>query len=360
MKAVLREVIRLTDLTLHNAFTSLCRWRDRYYCAYRVAQSHNILPRGHLVLRDLRVGREDWDSWHDTFELPHADLRDPKFLVTPDCLYLFCGAYLSHPAYAAMAYPPGAPLMLPNTPDNLLQTYMTFTTDGETWAPLMPILRAGYWGWSAIASQEACLMASYHSGATWEASSIVLWSGEGMRDLRWMRLIYDGASHEREDPMRATPLRYQASEPSEPVLWGTLEDRMLGCCLRTDRGLVLGYGRVPYQAPDWRWTHTNRSMHPSAVLQTAAGTFLAAREQIVTKRDRAGLATKWASQTTLSLLEGHVVRPLLTFPSGGDTGYAGLCAGEDGTILLSYYSSHEVPDGLPGSAVYVATVELQG
>jgi hypothetical protein len=48
------------------------------------------------------------------------------------------------------------------------------------------------------------------------------------------------------------------------------------------------------------------------------------------------------------------VEPLLTFPSGGDCSYAGIAQGtEPGTLLVSYYSSHEGK-----TSIYLARVRI--
>ena len=53
---------------------------------------------------------------------------------------------------------------------------------------------------------------------------------------------------------------------------------------------------------------------------------------------------------------------VLDLPSGGDTSYVGAVKHEDGALLLSYYSQHEVETGekhfLYPANIYLAKVRL--
>ena len=58
------------------------------------------------------------------------------------------------------------------------------------------------------------------------------------------------------------------------------------------------------------------------------------------------------SKTELVKLDDKSVTPLLEFPSGGDTSYAGLVWYQD-LLWVSYYSSHEGK-----TSIYLAKVKL--
>ncbi len=58
------------------------------------------------------------------------------------------------------------------------------------------------------------------------------------------------------------------------------------------------------------------------------------------------------AKTVLARLSRAAYEPVLTFPSGGDTSYAGL-VWHDGLLWVSYYSSHEGK-----TSIYLAKVEL--
>jgi hypothetical protein len=183
----------------------------------------------------------------------------------------------------------------------------------------------------------------------------VLWIGARLLGPLLPLGIYEGASVEGGE---RGAFRYGSLVPSEPVLWWHGATQLLGCAVRTGAGVHLGVGKFPYGTADWRWQATAVLVHPSAVLQTPYGLLLAGREIVETQRRR-GSALRYETYTALYSVEGHQVTKLLRLPSKNDTGYAGICAGEEaGTVQVSWYSQHEVPTGLPGAAVYVATVEV--
>jgi hypothetical protein len=183
-----------------------------------------------------------------------------------------------------------------------------------------------------------------------------LWTGPRLLGPLLPTCIYDGASLETD---AGGVYRYKTATPSEPVVWWEATTRLMGGAVRTGAGMQVGVGKFPYGTADWRWEATGLLLHPSAVLQMPQGLLLAGREIVETWGKRRGLPRRYETYTALYEIEGHQVTKLLRLPSQDDTGYAGICAGEEaGTVQVSYYSQHEVPPGLPGAAVYVATVEV--
>lgn len=360
MHCTLRHVERLTNTTLHHGFTDCCVWRNHLYVAYRTSTTHYVLPPGRVVCQRRPVGDMGTHVWEPVAVPSHAtgDMRDPKFLATEDALYLFCGVYLPHPAHG-----PGNVLYAASG-DNLLQTHGTFSTDGDTWSPLLPMLPPQYWGWSAVDVRdgEACMVASYWTGLTSaQGAGIALSVSQMMLGQFLTQAIYEGTSLEVEGPA----YRYRHLSPSEPVLFQAPDGAVgLGCAIRTGANtLTLGYGKEPYGTADWRWHDTDTLLHPSAILHTPHGTILAGRaftevpRRANNRRDMPPEEPRYDTTTALWTLEGHQVTPLLTLPSRGDTGYAGLAQTKD-TLVCSYYAQHEVPTGLPGAAVYLATIEV--
>ena len=364
MRVTLNALHRIYATGEHAAFTDLCHWRSSYYVAFRRAYSHGIVPAGSISLARWDGTRRHAPRWESCGEiaLPCGDCRDPKFYATPEALFLVCGVYLPMPQGT------GSPSVLrPVATENVLITHTTFTTDGLHWGPLLPVLRPNYWGWSCLSISNAFLMASYHVGTPGEvSSSIALWSGQSPRLVGAYGTIYDGASHTTE----GRQYRYAQSIPSEPVLYQPIPG-MLACCLRTENTMEIGVSRAPYQ-DDWRWWDTGMLIHPSAMLRTRQGWLLAGRalspiapSSPGQRRDaRAHLPLRYETTTALWHVEGQYVEPLLTLPSGGDTGYAGLCAGtRRGEYLVSFYSQHAYAQGptqttLPSADVFVATVRL--
>lgn len=354
--------------TYHNAFTSITYWNKCTFIAYRTALSHGIVPPGKVVISEGwedNFSKEQSHGWaslsHTEITHPIGDVRDPRFITTEEALYCVVGVYLPNPAG-------GEPYKLsPSPQDNILQTHITHSTDGDTWSPLVPILRPGYWGWSVVSGENRWYMASYHTHLVGQSQSIHLDTSPGLL-AGWSPwgCIYDGASL----AMDGERFRHVYTLPSEPVLYH-VDDTTLGCCVRTEKGMAIGVSRVPYQ--EWRWWHHRHSayyVHPSAVLQTPHGFLLAAREighdRIPGATLKDARQTRTIYRTSLYHLFGQTLTKVLTLPSELDTGYAGLCAtDEEGVYDVSYYTQavsnvHErFGVVLPGAEVRVARIRVE-
>ena len=358
MHATLLSNMLVSSNTFHNAFTSVTNWQGQNFVAYRQALSHGIIPKG--VVYVLAYDIEDDDSYEKTnigiFEHPEGDVRDPRLIATDEALYCVVGVYLPSPSQ-------GTPYKLvADSQDNLIQTMVTWTTDGATWAPLTPILRPGYWGWSAIHDDYRWYMASYHTHLRGQSQSIhldtslSLFSGWGP----WT-CIYDGASFAHENGIMC----YKSALPSEPVLYW-VEPGTMACCLRTGTTMEIGVSRYPYQ--EWRWWDTRKELHPSAVMHTPHGLLMAAREiQKATPRslDKERVRPTIYRTSLYHVYAQHVTK-ILELPSGGDTGYAGITETDTpDEYHVSYYSQHRLlrreyfDVTMPSAEVYVARVKIE-
>ena len=320
----------------HNAFTDLAWWHDHLWLGFRRAPTHGITPPGSIQIWRSR-GQDTLDLVpQHAITLPGADLRDPRFLWTPEALYCLVGAY--HPR-------PGRQDLSTDSAENLIQTYVTSTVDGEIWTALQPILRPQYWGWSAVqindGQRTTYYVASYHTGGHGETSSLVLWIGFSLLAMEPLDTIYQGASVDSANGPHFSP--------SEPVLFVT-PGGTLGCCVRSESTMDLGVAIPPYQAAQWRWTDTRHRIHPSRVCLTPHGLLLAGRALTdpVTVQYGKGRQRPLPQTPTVGLwhLDGGRPVKLLTLPSAGDCAYAGLVPGtEKDSYWLSYYTQ-----GLTGTA----------
>lgn len=364
MHAELLDLTVIAQDGLHNAFTSLCQWHGQYYCAWRVAPTHHITPPGHLIVSQRARGDIASVAHRATLIIPGGDCRDPRLLPTPDALFLLCGVYLPAPHHQ------GWHGLSHVSTENILYTHYSYTTNGETWAPLTPALRPNYWGWSALQSQKQAhhpwMLAAYQMGTSHDiGGSLALFVGQDLGTLTYWGIVYDGMCGDSDGSTLLAP-HYQ---PCEPVLWQPAPDT-LACCVRTEAGMDLGVSRAPFQR--WQWTDTKKHLHPSAVIQTPHGWLLAVREvlTIVAPKQQRNLPAIpppppiWKT-AIYELPAGHTIpRHLLTLPSGGDCGYAGMALGEErDTLLVSYYSQHRHEDPsktstLSNANVWLATVAI--
>lgn len=350
--------LRITSATAHHAFTSLAYWHGCYYLAYRVAPTHEILPRGAVHVLNSADG-QDWilptpDYWpnsdgHTILAHPVGDVRDPRLVITtrPEALWCFTGVYLPGPQHAHG---------LANASHwNILWSHATYTRDGKTWAPLTPILRPNTWAWSAVTFvKEGWLVATYDTGSSLTdlTTSITMWHGNNLGQLQAVGIAYDGSASSLLAPQERLSQRYGAAEP---LLFQASTDA-IGCLLRTERSMLVGLNTL---RKPWRWRDTGVLLHPGAIARTRHGLLIAGRGLSSFTPIEEGRPTYYKSWPGLWHLEpDYTCTNLLELEAPGikDCGYCGLAPDtKPDEWLVSYYSSGG--DGL-GADVYLARVRI--
>lgn len=347
----------ITTATAHCAFTSLCVWKERFFLAYRHAQTHGIAPPGTIVLSERASGNMAQEIRHTILTYPSGDLRDPRFIVTPDLLFLLCGVYVPSPHQQHMHG------LSRHSHDNQIWSAYSYTRDGKTWAPLSIYLGPNHWGWSAIVERTMWWLCSYDVGTFESSHTITLWGGSPLTGFRNLGTIYDGGNIDYGYEGYCYPF----ATPSEPVLYQPADD-MFGCCLRTEKTMLLGTWQM---GKAWRWHDTGMLLHPSALLHTSDGWMLAVREltavtthswgkhdsdPAMQKREQKEIE-RYDTSIALYHLYGNRLEQVLTLPGGKDCGYAGLCESRTpGEYWVSYYSSEQAPS--PCSDIFLAHVQI--
>jgi len=79
-------VQKIYDEGTHAAFTSLARYKGKYYCSFREGWSHVFDEEGNAEGRVKILCSKDGNRWKVVADigLDSTDLRDPKLTVTPD------------------------------------------------------------------------------------------------------------------------------------------------------------------------------------------------------------------------------------------------------------------------------------
>jgi hypothetical protein len=109
-----------------------------------------------------------------------------------------------------------------------------------------------------------------------------------------------------------------------------------------DRHAWVGTSRAPYDA--WTWRDGGHAAHgPNFVVLADGRMFYAGRD----------FDERNAAHTVFGRMTAEKLEPLITFPSGGDNSYPGMVDAGDGTLWVSYYSSHE-----KHTAIYLAKVRV--
>ena len=297
------EVRKIWDQAPHNAFTSLVRFRNRWFCSFREGKAH-VSPDGAIRIITSANGR-DWES-AARLSSATADLRDPKLAITPDRrLMLTAAGALHQPA------------------EFKHQTFAWFSRDGHTWTEPQPIGEPNFWLWR------------------------VTWHGREAYGVG-----YDTAGRNRarlyrsRDGARFTPLVetfFDRGFPNEASII-FLKDGTALCLLRRDGDPAtaqLGQARPPYR--DWAWQDIGVRVGGPNLICLPDGRIVAA-VRLYDGKTRTALC--WLDARSGRLTE------FLTLPSAGDTSYAGL-VWHNRLLWVSYYSSHEGK-----TSIYLAKVKL--
>ena len=297
---------RVFDDGSHNAFTDLCRYRQRYYLTFRSC------PDGHMVFPTscIRVlVSDDGLDWRQVFSFsaPQRDVRDPHFLVFGEKLFVYTGTWLCHP----------------DRPRDLNDHlgYVAWSNDGETWeGPSHLEGTYGHYIWRAAA-----------------------WGGTAYLCGRRRRAFAAGIANEDE------PATIEAGmlESQDGLIWRhvalfTEEQGDETAFLFKDDGrvvaLVRGGGTTPAricrsQPPYATWDRVELD-------RNVGGPLLARWGDRYLIAGRKSLAPE-PPVTTLYWLVDDALREVLELPSGGDNSYPGFVQLDETRGLMSYYSSHE-------------------
>lgn len=286
----------------HNAFTDLCYFNQRYYLVFREASTHHSKD-GMLRIMSSVQGKK----WRTVAVLqnPAADLRDGKLNVTPDGRLQLLAAAAFHDK-TKRAY----------------QSYLWYSPDGKSWSEPQAAGEADYWLWRLSWLRDQAYAVAYKCGAD--------------RHIR----LYQQNSKGQFDVI--APRIYGEGYANEAALLFDDNDKAW-CLLRKDPDHgQLGYSPPPYT--QWQWLDIGCRIGGPQAIFTASGQMLAV-VRLYNEKARTSLVT--LNQSTGELAE------LITFPSGGDTSYAGMVLREN-KLLVSYYSSHQ-----GRSSIYTALLRIE-
>ena len=317
------SVKKIWDQGHHNAFTDLIRWHDKWYCTFREADAH---VGGDGQLRVLVS--DDGEKWQSAALIGEEgiDLRDPKLSITPDDrLMIVAGGSV----YGGTKVLKGR------------QPRVTFSKDGRTWTPPQRVLTEGEWLWrvtwhggkaygisydaeerTSAAAQEAAKTGKVEAGpADWKLKLVS--SSDGVKYDLITHLDVPG--HPNETTLRFMP------------------DGEMVALVRREGGNTFGWigrSKAPYKV--WSWKETEHRLGGPNFIRLPDGSLWAS------SRSYPGGAKTVIGRMTVD----GAYKPELTFPSGGDTSYAGL-VWHDGLLWMSYYSSHEGK-----TSIYLAKIKV--
>ena len=296
------SVEKIWDRGLHNAFTDLIRFRDRWFCTFREGELHAAGQDGQIRV----ITSSDGESWESAALLATegVDLRDPKLSRTPDGrLLLVAGGSI----YVDDVFQTRAPRV-------------AFSPDGYEWTPPRRVLAEEHWLWRI----------TWHKGTAYSVSKmgdgkntrrVILYSSPDGIEWNWIAVFRDIPPWPNEATIRFLP-----------------GDEMMILLRRNATGWI-GASHPPYRK--WTWHDTGHRLGGPNFIRLPDGRLWAG------SRAYTGDPT-----TILARMTRNSFEPVLTLPSGGDTSYPGL-VWHEGMLWVSYYSSHEGK-----SSIYLAKVRL--
>lgn len=312
------DVQKIWDNGSHCAFTSLIRFKGRYYCSFREGVTHIFDEQGNAEGKIRILVSDDGKRWE---ALPLIgkegyDLRDPKLSITPDGrLMVIAGGSI----YRNRAIVGRIPQVL-------------FSDDGTTFTDPAPAL----------------LDAGASSGTDWLWR--VMWAGDTGYGVNYAMRPDGGATLHLVSTRDGIHYDLVATLPIDGFPNETtvrmLPDGRMAMMVRRDKGDTMGYWGVS-EAPFTEWKFTKMEF------RVGGPDFLALDDGTVIAGSRSYYIPS-ACKTAIykGTADGRFQEALL-LPSGGDTSYPGLLI-EGDTLLVSYYSTHETPK----ASIYLARIPL--
>jgi hypothetical protein len=301
----------------HNAFTDLVKWQGRYFLTFRNGTSH-----GSMDGRILIISSEDLEDWELGAEISTpGDDRDPKFLITPERLFLL--------------FPSRT-----NATPRQGGTLVSFSTDGRNWSRPQQAFIDNFTFWRPVKGPGRpasdgrpkefgglyYLAAYYYTGPVLEERRVELLQSEDALSWKSVSTIHRNGSSE-------TALLFFP----DGGLWATVR--------RKEKSAALAKSKPPYE--DWKVSDLNVPLQGPAIIQMGDKIYAAGRKFL----KEAGPLGR--AQTALYILENEELKEILILPSGGDTSYPGFLPMGKNRLLMSYYSSHEGP-----ASIYLAEVKV--
>lgn len=320
----LLAIERIWDRAPHSAFTDLVDFEGRLYCTFREGTGHVPGREGNNGAIRILVS-EDGQNWRSAALIiePGVDLRDPKLSVTPDgrLMVLMGGSF-----YA------GEKL-------ERAETRVSFADRvGRKFGKPQPVrldqrIRTDMdWLWRVTWHRGTGYGVVYQWGGGGQTGSPREWKTHLLRTRNGIdyELVttFDIAGHPNE-----TTLRFTSS--GEMVAWVRRDN--------SNRGMI-GFSQAPFTA--WTWKEQDQRVGGPEFL------ILPGPDEVMLGTSRGYLADRKTSTYLARLKRDGTIEPIVTFPSGGDTSYAGMVRRGD-RLLVAYYSSHEKK-----TAIYLATVNL--
>ncbi len=307
------KVSKIWDNGMHNAFTSIIKYKGKYYCAFREGFSHIFDNEGNAEGKIRILSSEDGNTWTPTALIAKAkyDLRDSQLSITPD---------------GRLMVLMGGSVYVDRKLTNMLPQ-VSFSEDGVHYSKPSPIqldekVKDGRdWLWKLVWSD------GIGYGVNYNRSGISLVTTK------------DGISY---DLIKTFDI---SGSPNETCV-RILSDKRMALLVRRESGDQKGYWGIsnpPYT--DWEWKALD--------IRLGGPEFIELKNELIVAGTRSHFIPSAPKTILLTGSAKGLFQEKYVLPSGKDTSYTGLLVDGD-ELWVSYYSTHETTK----SAIYLARFPL--
>ena len=343
--AKIEWVRRIYEDGWHNAFTDFRFFKGRYYICFRNGLSH-VSPEGKAVV----ISSDDLVDWRRTGVPVNTtgDDRDPHMVATDDRLFMYVGS-VTRPDTELTG----------NDVVRVIRSLCVCSEDGATWTEPRQVYRDGYWLWGIGRGYDRFYGLAYgNEPGEWDQKPTELHLLQSADGLDWERVSVV-TRNGSEATFRITDA-------------GTMRIAIRG---GDDNRFILASSAPPYT--DWRLQDMGYVIPAPRLVVAGGREYVIGRQHVREPSEPGGPGGPGGSRgsgdanepgriverrTSIWRVEEGGVVHVLDLPSGGDTSYVGAVHHEDGALLLSYYSQHEVETGekhfLYPANIYLAKVRL--
>lgn len=314
----------------HNAFTDLQLFQGKYYVCFRNGLSH-VSTEGKVVV----IASDDLCQWQRV-SVPintTGDNRDPHMVATPDRLFVISGT-------CSFDYP----LAVHGEAEFNIRSYCSYTDDGVTWSTPQQIYHEGYclWGVGYINGTFYNLAYGNKKGNKKDFDNeskglFLLSSSDG---LDWKKVS-------------------QVSPNGTEATFRIATDGTIRVAIRHSDDTRLNFATAKPPFEHWQLTDLGEAIASPKLIEVGGQEYIIGRQHLRDANDRHTIVDR---RTSVWRLENDRIEHVLDLPSSGDTSYVGVIVQEDESVLLSYYSQHEVKYGtkrwIYPANIYLAQIRL--
>lgn len=305
----------------HCAFSSLIRYKGRYYCSFREGESHIFDKNGKAEGKVRILASDDGEKWESVAFIGKEgiDLRDPKLSVMPDGrMMVTIGGSVYRDRKLEACIP-----------------HVMFTEDGKTFTNPEPAILDK----KMTSKRDWIWRVTWHDGVGYAVSYNKAPEGDTNGNELWLVKTIDGKKYEV-----ITKFTIDCYPNESTVRF--MPDGRMAIMVRREAGDYRGWWGVS-KAPftEWEWKKMGMALGGPDFI------FLDDNRAVMASRNT---SVPGAAKTCIYKGNNNgFFEEVICLPSGGDNSYPGLLTSGD-ELWVSYYSGHE--GGNP--SIYLAKIPM--